>query len=620
MAKPTKPLIALLVSFCLSILPFLQTYKPAHAQLAATEISCNVSSEQAFRKQLEIILQDVLQDTVQHLNYKFIVDTSWTQNRINTKIDNLVDLEVNRLRADKSILELVQTLTSQKAREQLAQELATSVYGSEKFEQTIELIATDVGNALSKKLDILSLKAADPISQCVQKFIGPQYGQTIASLVSTQTRNQMTFNPDASQSQTSVTDIIKESSVGLTGGLLLILRQTILTRLSQALGRRLVGALVTRAVGAAVSIIGWILVAKELWDLRLGVLPIIAKEMKSDEAKTRIQTELISELKVEVNKILKTVPPDISRGIIDLWLEFKKQNQRTVDLTKNNPEFRQFLQDIDSTDDKIKIERLRKTNKVISLLFEKSGESGINQALERGLLKRAIVTLPEPAVDLAVDNNSLQDAFSWYELANTKIDKVVQLQLHKTTLPDTFTQSALQKLLSLQDTKTITSISGFSVKKRNALLGLSKSDFKTFSNQLSPEQLSSLAFYLSSLEPNISRKLVSGIKNNPQKIILLDRTEVRNGILASSNQQKAISYILREPSSLEFLNFPDDAGLVLQGEIHPFLLWSKQPFAVMISGFIFLLLSLSLYRLIFGRRKPVVVQYVPQDISAKDKT
>lgn len=610
MAKLFRLLLSFILCVSLVFANVLQNPPVAHAQLASEEVSCSVDSEKLFRQRLEIILQDVLRDTVQSLNYLFVVETSWTKHDIDKKVDALVDREVKRLRNDKSVFELVQTLAYKEARDRLARELAEGVYGSEQFKQAIALIAEDVGASLSQKLDVLSVRAADPISKCVQKFVGPQYGSTIASFVSTQTRNQMSFNPDSSGANTSITDIIKETSGGLTGGLLIVLRRTIVQRLSRVLGRRLVGALVTRAVGAAVSIIGWILVAKEVWDLRLGVLPIVAKEMKSKEAKERIRTELVSELKVEVDRILKDVPADISEGVFKLWTDFKEQNAKTVALAKKHVSFQRFLEDVDSRDETLKIERLRKTNKVVSLLLDISNEDTVLAAMNDGTLRRAVVDLPEVGVQIAVDNRSLDTAFAWYDLAGTRLDDVVKYDLHKRAEPESFSKTSLKKLFSVGNVNTLRQMVELDTRYRNALLNLPDRDFKAFSNEFSGEQLSALSLYLDALEPERARQIVFGIQNNPRKMNLLSRQQVRNGILRSVNQEKAISYILRQTSSFEFLKFPDDAQLVLNGEISPSLVWYKQPFAVMVTALFMIFIVLILYRIFFGRRRKVVVQEV----------
>lgn len=603
--RHSKILLTYLLCVCFVVLPFLQPQRFAFAQQAAQEISCNVTSEAAFRSQLEAILRNILSQSIQTVNYDFIVKTSWQKNRLNEKIDLLVDREVTRLRNDNSILELVQTLTSQKAREQLAQDIATGVYGSERFKTSIAAITADVGQAISEKLDVLSVKSADPISLCVQRFVGPQYGETIATLISQQTRQEMSFNPDGSDATTSVTDIISESSAGLTGGLLIVLRQTIVNRLSQVLGRRLVGALATRAVGAAVSLIGWVLVAKELWDLRLGVLPIVAKEMKSEDAKTRIQTELITEMKLEVDKALKDVPVDIAQGVLNLWSEFKTQNAKTVALAKKYDVYRQFLEDVESSDETQQVARLRVISKLTSFLLDKSGEEGVLQAVEDGTLKRIITSLPESAVTIALDTGSLDDAFAWFALAGNDVGKVVRYNLHKTSLPKDFTDQSLKRLLSIDNQSTIQSVAQFEQKYRTALLDLPQDQFQDFTTRFSPEELSSLAIYIEALEPQYVQQLISRVQENPQKMTLLQNEQVRFGILNSFNQRKAIAYILRDSSSFELLNFYDDVQLMLSGDVNPLLLWKKQPFVIIALSFALLIFLLIIYRVLFGRRKKV---------------
>ena len=100
--------------------------------------------------------------------------------------------------------------------------------------------------------------------------------------------------------------------------------------------------------------------AKELWDLRLGVLPIVAKEMKSKSTKEGVQKSLVQQLEGELTKVLDGTPKEVADGIFKVWLNFKKNNAKTIALAKKYPEFRSYLESIQSDDEAESLNLLRK--------------------------------------------------------------------------------------------------------------------------------------------------------------------------------------------------------------------------------------------------------------------
>src|SRR5690606_32545802 len=85
--------------------------------------------------------------------------------------------------------------------------------------------------------------------------------------------------------------VLTQSAGGITGAAILVMRRQ-LANMAQRIGRRLVGSVLSRVVSVVAGGVGIVLIAKDIWDLRNGVLPIIKTEMKSAETKEKVQDEL----------------------------------------------------------------------------------------------------------------------------------------------------------------------------------------------------------------------------------------------------------------------------------------------------------------------------------------
>lgn len=597
------------VSVLLSFSIVVTSVAPSYSQQAfrPEKVSCSVSSDADFRDSLEKIVRNVMGDSLEGIKYASIVDTSWKNYNVDKTIDRLVDSEVKRLREEKSILELVSTLASSEAREELARELAEGVYGSEDFKKIVENVANDVGLVITKRLDKISSKAENPVSNCISKYIGPQYGDTIALYVAQQTRQRMSVDPDDAKSETGVTDIISASAGGIAGGLLVVLRRAIVRRLTQWIGKRLVGTVIARVVGAAAGIIGWILIAKEIWDLRLGVLPIIASEMKAKKTKRSVKEELTKGLDIELSNALNAIPKEIAGGIFQVWTDFKEKNAQVLALAKKHPEFKVMLKSLQDDDEEVSLSRLRKTNELVNLALKTGDEAHFLKLLRDGTLKKAILELTEDGVRIAIEAQSIEAGYKWSKIAKGDLKRILILGLHTNSKPEDYSQKKIRKLLALNDDLAIKRFSLLQPGERNTLFSLPDRQFRDFLETLTQEQLQVLSGYIAELSPDAARVFVEGIRSSPDKMRLFGRSEVRFGVVRSKDQLAAVNLMLRQSSGWEFMQLPNDVRLAANGDVSPVLLWSKQPLAVSVASIFLIILLLAFYRLIFGRRKQIIV-------------
>lgn len=84
---------------------------------------------------------------------------------------------------------------------------------------------------------------------------------------------------------------------------------------------------------------------------------------------------------------------------------------------------------------------------------------------------------------------------------------------------------------------------------------------------------------------------------------LLASRSIREGIIASQDQEMAARMMLADSSGLSPKAVVDDARLVFDGRVAPSLLWSKHPQAIVAAGLLGLIV-LAWFARLFRRRRP----------------
>src|SRR6185437_4544418 len=80
-----------------------------------------------------------------------------------------------------------------------------------------------------------------------------------------------------------------------------------LSRMAARIGQRVIGAVLSRLVSTVAGVVGVVLIAKDIWDFRHGVLPIIAEEMKSKATKDSVRQEMATTLSEQVGQGVKEI-------------------------------------------------------------------------------------------------------------------------------------------------------------------------------------------------------------------------------------------------------------------------------------------------------------------------
>jgi hypothetical protein len=160
------------------------------------------------------------------------------------------------------------------------------------MKKALEGVAVGIGRRIGKRIELATVDTAGPATQCMQAFLGPRYGATIARIVAdwywtrVRRRSQQRAAPEVSTGQ-----VLIEGTDSLAGTVVLVVRRQ-LSNMASRIGQRVVGSILGRLVSVVAGGVGLILIAKDIWDFRHGVLPIIGTEMKSKDTKDKVREEL----------------------------------------------------------------------------------------------------------------------------------------------------------------------------------------------------------------------------------------------------------------------------------------------------------------------------------------
>ncbi len=158
------------------------------------------------------------------------------------------------------------------------------------MQKAIEDLATGVGRGIGGRIEIATSDAAGPAIECMKAFLGPRYGSTSPHCdgngrqgVPGRSRNRgADVSAGGVLNQTAAASPAPRSSSCAVSWA--TWPDAWVTSRSAVCCRDW-----SRFVAGGV---GLVLIAKDVWDLRYGVLPIIATELKSEESKNKVQDEL----------------------------------------------------------------------------------------------------------------------------------------------------------------------------------------------------------------------------------------------------------------------------------------------------------------------------------------
>jgi hypothetical protein len=577
--------------------------RAASAMTRADYEACQARDEQGFRAAIEGITRKGLEAGLAGTDYKALVADEWRKGNLDEVIDRQVDLAIGEVREESSWIQLMRSLASREKAQELATTAAERVYRSEAMKKAIEGLATGVGKEVGKRIELATADTAGPAAQCMQAFLGKRYGSTIARVVSADAGKQYAIDPAKAGVEVSTGQILIEGSEGIAGMVVLAVRRQ-LSSLSTRIGQRLIGSVLSRLVSVVAGGVGLVLIAKDMWDFRHGVLPIIADEMKSKGNKDKVREELAKSISEHIGDSVKEISEKTADRVVEIWTEFRRAHAKVLELAERHDAFKRFLDTVKGAD-------MPRLDEIIGVVLASEGEAGVSSRLADGTLHHAITALPPAALEISREARSLETALRWSAIAGDSLPKVVEYDVHRRARPEGFTSAGLQRVLSLQDRLAITRIASLQPAAREALFELDNGELKSLARALDEDQLDSLSRYLTGLEKAPAQRVLRAVAQTPARMAELASPTVREAIFASRDQAAAVAMMLKANSLPDPTVILEHTQLVLDGRVSPMLLWAKHPVAIVVAGLLSLLLVVMVKRLIFPARPKVVMRRVP---------
>src|SRR5436190_18763384 len=241
------------------------------------------------------------------------------------------------------------------------------------MKKAIEALATGLGKEIGKRIELATIDTAGPAIQCMQAFLGRRYGSTVARIVADGAGKEYSIDPAKGGAQVSTGQVLAEGSEGIAGTVVLVVRRQ-LANMATRIGQRIVGSVLSRLVSVVAGGVGVVLIAKDIWDFRHGVLPIIATEMKSKETKDKVREELAKSIDEQIGDSVKEIAEKTADRVLDIWLEFRRAHAKVVELADKQEVFKRFLETVKADD-------MPKLDEIVGLVLASEGETGFNKRL-----------------------------------------------------------------------------------------------------------------------------------------------------------------------------------------------------------------------------------------------
>lgn len=572
---------------------------PARAELSrAAYEACAAQNEEGLREALTQISLDALKSGVGALDYDGLVGDAWRRHSVDEIIDKRVDVAVEDVKAETGWSELLQSITNSETAQKLATSVAERVYRSDAVKDALEAVAGDVAKDVGRAMESATSDASGPVVDCLKSFIGPRYGSAVAEAVAGDTGN-LGVSTEAGGGDASAGAVLRQSREGIAGATILIVRRQ-LANLATRVGQRIAGSVLSRLVSVAAGGIGLVLIAKDIWELRNGVLPIIAGEMKAAGTKERVREEVAKTISEQIGEHVKEIAQASAAQVVNLWKEFKRAHAIVLRIAEADGAFRGFL-------DTVAPASMPRLDEIVALVVAEEGEASVRTRLDDGTLHEAVNRMPDKAVQIARETRSLREALAWSAVAGDRIGAVVEYDIHKRAKPSEFTQASLARVLSLTDRTAVMRMAGVPAKAREALFSLQGDDLNALARTLSDTELTTLASYLDGLQEAPRERVLRAVATSPGKMQILARDAVRDAIIASPSQGDAVAMMLETTAGFSPRAFASDVRLAAGGKVEPILLWHKHPAGMALAAVLSLVLMMWLMRL-FRRPRAAAVR------------
>ncbi len=591
MTRTGHRLICSITVAAIGLQPVASIAGPSSAPITRDQYeACQSRQEQDFHAAIETLTINALNKSLGKIDYDGIVADEWRRGELDRIVDESVDQATEEVQKETSWGTLIASLADQEQAQEIATTVAERVYRSDAMKKAIEDLAVGVGNVVGQQIELATQDASGPALLCLQAFLGPRYGSTVAKSVIADAGPEFGIETAKGVAQVSPGAALRKSSAGITGAAILLVRRQ-LANIARRVGQRIAGSILSRLVSVVAGGVGLVLIAKDLWELRNGVLPIIAQEMKADTTKAMVREELAKSIGEQIQSHIDDIGRQTASRVIAIWQQFRSAHAKALELAERHPQFKNFLNTVGT-------DQLARMNEIVALVLAAEGEDGVLKRLTDGTLNEAITSLPPDALTIARETRSLETALKWNALAGDNLADVVRTGIYRDVSPDTFTAQSLRSTLAIRDKSAVIKIAQLDRQTRTTLLELPPEQLRDLARNIPADGLETLAHYLTGLGPAPRDRIVAAITQKPAMMRKLTSPRVRDAILSSNDQAAAVEIMLRTDGAFDPVRALKDVRTAWAGEINPILIWEKHPLLVAVAILALVALVLMLRRLI----------------------
>lgn len=513
-----KKIIILLLIFCLAI----EITFPAYAAtLTPPENSMTTRCENITNNSLRIELNKIMQEFFvdeAHFNLKTSVDKQWKLLRVNSAIDSEIDRAIDLVDKDTRLTEKFKSSWSSSKAEELTGEVIELAFNSQKLNNKIELLSSNIADEIANKLELISIQSSSSALDCLQRFIGRQYSTAVVAEFNQKIENSL---PDSAWTIDSISpnniSFLKKHRTALGGTAILLstalikrtIGKQIAQRVTQRIAGRVVGRLGTNFIPFVGSIVGGVLLTSDFISSFNGTLPQIQDSLKAEKIKQMFKDEIVNSLDEEIRDRSPQIARELANEIYAEWLDFKQDYHETLNLIADIPEFKDTFQ---KTADKSKIYSL------VGILLNNVGRTKL-KTIVRDDSFTELLSLPEVTYRMLGTTDNPQVLIEWNNLAGNRIKDVVDLEIYKHLSLEKLNRQMLKEILSIKDSATISKLSLLEIDSLRNLLAISTPNLIELVNLLSAEQLQQLSGYLPELKQHQTNQFIRFILDEPTSII-----------------------------------------------------------------------------------------------------
>lgn len=574
----------------------------AQSPVVVTVDECRNLSDTDVRDRIRDLASTSLKAELTAIDYAALVNTYWAKAGVDTHIDQDIDDGVAFVRSDTTWADRAYSTVSRSSAARYATAVADKAYNSQGFKDALNEVATGVARDVGAKIEKATSRISNPVIACVQTALQSRYGGAIAAVFAQESEKNLESNAGQPPVKIETSDLVASNAASISGMILVVTRRVI-GKVVQSVGTRIAGVVASRIVSSVAGLVGLALIAKDIYDAGDGVFPIIAERMKSDETKLLIKDEIGKTIQTDISQQVGAIAQETSERLYAAWLDFKQKYNRLLALSEKFPAFAAFLKDR-------RLDQLGRLAQIVDVLYGTEGEQKVLERVADGSLNKALLDLTDAGLVIAEEQKSIEKALRWTSVAGRELPRVVDLGIYRWLPVEGLTSENLQKILSINDRIAVGRIANLEPQARDYILSLPGDQMREFARRLNDRQLAAFADYERNLEPIAAKRLLRAVADDPSVMLELTTEGLREAILKSRDQLAALNMIIHDDASLTSLfNYTrifKDAELVQKGVVSFRVFWERYWAAVLLGGFLLLVILSWLRRLLFGRPQIII--------------